>query len=233
MWRGVLTYLPALAAKLCAVLFLLTVLTGCAQTNYVDLDDSDDRVLPRTVKFRLADAFYKDPPDCVVIMPLKNAPPELEVALSKALSVKIPRLIGGAERRRLTRHWAIDLTHPGDRKTFARLSKCRFALEAEGWNNSEIYVVVWSQKKIGVQATLKRLSDDLVLWRGRHVTEQSDGGLPLSPLSLATEAFSAGRFAGDTDKSASMADDLARRLFETVPDVRGLFSRKLSGKNWK
>jgi hypothetical protein len=224
-----LTYFLAPAVKIFLTLCIIVLITGCTQTKYAGLNENTERAPTPALNFQLADAFYKDPPDCIVIMPLKNIPSEVKSALRKALYVKVLRVISGTERSRMARHWAIDLTHLGDRKTFSRLSKCRFALEAKGWNNSETHAVIWSQKSVGIKATLRRISDGLVVWQGRHVVERSGGGLPLSPLSIAVQAFSASRFAMDNDKSFSMADDLARHLLKTFPDSRWLLRRNLTG----
>lgn len=221
---------------------ILLLLSGCVGTRYVDTTTSearDDDLLSRTVQFQLTNDFYKSPPDCVFIVPSINTPVVVEDAIVKSLSIKFPRVIEGREVRHLVRTWAVDIQDPRDRKTFARLANCGYALETGSTVNGNVFAVVWSQSKVGGAGRLTRAKDGKLLWKGYHVAERSDGGLPLSPFSFVAESFSASRFASDQDVNASLADDWARRLFSTIPDVRP-YSGRVSdryrlarGEKWK
>ena len=65
-----------------------------------------------------------------------------------------------------------------------------------------------------------RIGDGRELWKARHQGIRSDGGLPLSPVSAAVSSFEATRFHLDDDITASLTDDVVRRLIATLPDTR-------------
>lgn len=65
-----------------------------------------------------------------------------------------------------------------------------------------------------------RVSDGHMLWRARHVASRSEGGLPLSPVSLVVETFASTQFSSDREVAASVVDDALRRVVATIPDAR-------------
>ena len=91
------------------------------------------------------------------------------------------------------------------------------------------YAIVWSRRRIGGSVNLFRVSD-VPLWSGYHVAERSGVGA-LSPVSIIMESFSAGRLASDTDITASLADDWARRLFITLPSTVIYDDRQPAGRS--
>ena len=212
-------FLPLLAAML---------LAACTQTQYVAYDDNKNEVNPfsRTVEFDLSRKFYRDPPECAVVLPFtvegKRHPyaSVIEESLARHLTAKMSRVIGPAERHGLTRNLAVDLSHPGDRKVFARSTRCRGFIEAKPWGGESIYAVFWTQSRIGLDVSIGLADDDAVVWRARHVATRSDGGFPLSPFSAAFSLFEATRLSTDGDVSFSLVDDAVRRIVKTLPDTR-------------
>ncbi len=217
----------------------LVALAACAETRYVAYDaKGKEGVNPfdRTIEFKVANAFYKDPPDCAVVLPflVKGKPHRharvIEDSLARHLSAKMNRVIGPMERRRLVRSMAVDLSHAGDRAAFARANRCRAFVEAKPWGGEDVYVLFWTQSRIGLDVTLSRAGDQRAVWRARHVATRSDGGLPLSPFSAAFSAFSAARLKSDGDVAFSLVDDAVRRMVKTLPDTRYPVSGLRQGK---
>ena len=83
------------------------------------------------------------------------------------------------------------------------------------------YTPIWSKKSLTIQAELIRANDGIILWRGTTAAVRTSGDPPLSLISLPFAAYKTARFRGDQDEVASMIDDIARRLIENLPDVRG------------
>ncbi|MCP5366847.1 MAG: hypothetical protein H6907_03225 [Hyphomicrobiales bacterium] len=202
------------------------LLAGCVTTTYRPYDEPKDPtpVLERRVSFQVADMLYRDPPDCAVIMPVRQAPPPVARAVEESarrhLSGRLPRVIGPRERDRLVRSLAVDLENPGDRRTFARATRCRAYLRTHVTSHADAYLVVWSQRNLGLEMNLNRASDDRTLWKARHQGGRNDGGLPLSPFSVPFAAYRAAMMAGDPDQADSLTDDVVRRMVASLPDLR-------------
>lgn len=213
-------------------LALAAGLGACANTQYTAYPDENtpdhDGSGPfgRSVEYELRRAFYDSPPECVVVLPFlqdgRPVPesPLVEDALERQMAVKVERVIGRVKRERMVRDMAVDLGHPGDRRTFAINSRCRYGLQAQPWNTGTTYLVFWSQTRVGLDMQLVRLEDDQVLWRGRHVASRSDGGVPTSPFSAPVSMFHANNLVQDSDVEPSLVDDAARRILATMPDAR-------------
>jgi hypothetical protein len=216
-----------IARKFLALLALVT-LAACAETRYVAYDGGKEAASPfaRTIEFDLTGKFYKDPPECAVILPFTvDGKPYrharvIEDSLARHLSAKMNRVIGPLERRRLVRAMAVDLSHPADRAAFARTNRCRAFVEAKPWGGDDVYVLFWTQSRIGLDVTMTAIDGKTALWRARHVATRSDGGLPLSPFSAAYNMFNAARFTSDGDVAFSLVDDAVRRIAKTLPDTR-------------
>lgn len=211
----------------------LLFLAACAETTYVGYqgEEASPSMFSRQVEFNISKAFYRDPPDCVVVL---RSPPKgqgdgrgrvIEDALARQVSGKVNRVIGPNERDRLVRRLAVDLSRPGDRRVLARQARCGFFVQAKPWGGESVYAVLWTQTRVGLEVTMTRAGDDAVLWRARHVATRSDGGLPLSPFSIASNAFMAARLNGDGDVPLSLVDDALRRMIRTLPDTRYAMER--------
>ena len=209
-------------------------LAACAETRYVayEVDEANASPFSRSVAFKVAGAYYRDPPDCAVVMPFladgrrpANAA-IIENALVRHLSAKVASVVAAAERRRLARALAVDLSRAQGRAALARAAGCGFLVEAAPWGGEGIYALVWTQARIGLDVRMIRARDDRVVWHARHVATRSEGGLPLSPFSAVANALTAARFNADGDVAFSLADDAVRRIFETLPDTRPAAPRR-------
>ena len=212
----------------------MTALAACAETRYVAYEDDEAiaSLFSRSVAFKVAGAYYRDPPDCAVVMPFladgrrpANAA-IIENALARHLSAKVSSVVAAAERRRLARTLAVDLSRAQGRAALARAAGCGFLVEAAPWGGDGAYALVWTQARIGLEVRMIRARDDRVVWRARHAATRSKGGLPLSPFSAVTNVLTAARFNADGDVAFSMADDAVRRIFETLPSTRPAAPRR-------
>jgi len=211
-----------------SLLLVAGALNACIQTNYRSLDASPESETPfsRDVYYQVADAFYADPPQCVVVLPPMDAEVPagladlIEQTLALRLGQKVARVIGPRERRTAERELALDTRDPKDRRYLARTQRCPAYLEWRLKEVSDSHFLVWSQKRIGLEVRLARADDDTILWQAAHITRRSDGGLPLSLLSLPIAAAEATMFNQDADQLPSMIGDVVRRLLVTLPDSR-------------
>jgi hypothetical protein len=192
-----------------------TAAETAAETALADVDG-------RHVFFRLDRAFYRDPPSCVVVLPAGNgerATIPVERAVARHLRDKFPRVVGPLGRDRASRRLALDLSHAGDRRRFARLEGCDVFVRWRAVAEQSDYLLVWSKRDFGLELEMFR-EPDRTLWQASHVARRSDGGVPLSPLSAPMAMFEAARFRADQDILPSMIDDTLRRMVASLPDVR-------------
>jgi len=213
-----------LTVFLCAALLAVA---GCRTTQYRAYDEEPEGLefFDRQVEFEVTADFYRNPTDCVVILPLRGTHHRqtrdmIERALARYLSERVPRVIGPHERRRLARNLAFDIADSDDWAGFARASGCANGLEAGLLEARGDYLVVWAQRTLAIEAVLIRLADRRLLWRARHFGRRADGGVPFSPISAAVESATATGFAMDGDIQPSLVDDVVRRIAVTLPDVR-------------
>ena len=203
-----------------AVVASAIALASC-RTEYRAYDErpatSDDAPVER--------AFYRDPPQCVVVLPAPGGGPagaaalRIERAVARHLRDKVPRVIGPLRRDRAARRLALDLNHAGDRRRFGQIESCDAFVRWRVIGLSSANFLVWSRRDFGLDVEMFREADR-TLWKASHVARRSDGGLPLSPLSAPVAIFEASRFSNDRDILPSMIDDAMRRLVVTLPDVR-------------
>lgn len=221
-----------LPVRLAATFLIGLGLAACTQVQYhADGTDKPRTALlfDRTVHFQVSRAFYDSPPQCAFILPsqgeVANSRPGrlIEEAAARQLSFRIERVIGPDHRDQLTRKFAIDPTTPKGKMRFARATGCDTAVEILTNGFETTFVVVWAQAKLHLAMRLLRARDGKELWRAAHVASRSEGTIPLSPVNFPIGAFSAGRFHGDQDVFPSMADDVARRIVASIPDMRGPF----------
>ena len=199
---------------------------ACVHTEYAagDLRKENGQANPlqRRVEYQLDPAFYDDPPECVVVLPGVRwdgtpADSAIGAALARHLAQRVTRVIGPRERQKTTRELALDLSHQGDRTRFALLTRCLVNLAWVVTEQAADYAILFSRRRLGVDAKLSRIGDNTQLWRARHVAIRSDGGIPLGPISAVTGIARAGYMQVDHDAGQSMYDDVARRLFTSLP----------------
>ncbi len=210
---------PLLAAGL--------ILSACVTTTYMPYVEAED-VAPapgRSVTFYLGDAFYAYPPDCVAVLasPLTGdaaLAALVERALGRHLAEKVPRVVDMVERRRAERKLIVDLGHAEDRRYFARATGCDTFVRWQVVKAASEFAVVWSRRQVGLEVEMFRDPGGAVLWKAAHVASRSEGGLPLSFLAVPLNAIEASQFHNDADVLPSMVDDVIRRMFVTLPDLR-------------
>lgn len=184
------------------------------------------------IDHRLADSFVVDPPSCVFMPPPRDragmpvSGRQIDRAVERFLAVRFDRVLAGFRRDRLARRLALDLTDDRDIEIFARRADCGHVLRVTPHGGGSTYAVVWAERRIGLDLALYRVGNpDRPLWWARHAGSEGDGGLPISPLSVAGAMVRAARTAGDTDQAFSLLDDVLRRIMKSLPDVRGFAMR--------
>ncbi|MEM7224232.1 MAG: hypothetical protein AAF495_14715 [Pseudomonadota bacterium] len=218
---------PLTRLALCFV--LAQACLACSATTYSSYNESDPNALPphleRRVTYQVTRAFFQVPPDCVLVLPLRGVSDpglarSVESALSRHIGQKVPRVLGPKARGREKRRLALDLTRTDDQLHLARATECEALLEAKLTRARDDYFLVWSERTLGLEATLVRAEDRTLLWRAKHTGIRAEGGLPISIGSIAVNAALATRFTTDQDIEPSLVDDVVRRLATTLPDVR-------------
>ncbi len=186
-------------------------------------ESTSDSTDEQRVIYALDPAYRMNPPNCAIVMAADERhagsvlAAEVERAIAAYLSPKMDRLIAGTKRDRMFRRQAVDPNHPADRRFFARKADCRSFLTWRFTEASQTYLLAWSNRRIGLELELTRISGDDVLWRARHAASRSGGGLPLSPVGLVIDSVNAGNFINNGDITPSMIHDVVRRLLSTLP----------------
>lgn len=206
---------------------LSILVSGCSRTEYrpYDTEENSTPNYSRTVHFELNPDIEEKPPKCVVVFPpYSNMNTELvsriEKSIVRHITEKVPRVISGKERNLKASLLAYDLKVPRDRKEFAGSESCESFLEYNIYRPEHSYMLIWSERKMGLEVKLFRQTDGAELWKARHIAKRSDGGLSFSPFGIAMNAYEANDFAMDKDISASISDDLVRRIVTTLPDIK-------------
>lgn len=205
------------------------LLSACLTTQYVSYGKGDNSAvsLNRTVEVEITDDFYRDNIDCVTVLPASSDSKEnlakqlaVEDAVARHLQMKVTEVIDRRDRNALTRQLALDLSQEKDRERYVNITKCRYFALIQPWGGDDNYLVFWTRKALGVEVAITGTMGDVALWKARHVADRSNGGLPLSPVGAVMSLFEASSFAADDDISLSLADDVARRIVATLPDMR-------------
>jgi hypothetical protein len=144
----------------------------------------------------------------------------VERAVERNLAMRLPRVIGGARLRRAETALGIDMGTESGRLVFGRQMRCEALLDIRLSRVQDDYMVLWAQRGLTIDLTLSRIADGKLLWRARHAAGRADGGLPISLIDLPVSAARAGIMTKDPEMFASIADDAARRMMKTLPDVR-------------
>ncbi len=207
------------------LLIPLSLLPGCSYTEHKPFNEAESTSsnFSRIVHSNLNPEFEKAPPKCVVVFQPYSVgnsdfAKRIENVLIRHLSGKFLRVIGGPERDLKAIRHGFDLTFPADRINLSEVLECGAFLEFQLLRPKHSYFVVWSELKIGLEARLFRQSDGVELWRARHIARRSEGGVSISPVGLAVNAYQANRFSSDDDVIGSVSDDLVRRLMASLPD---------------
>lgn len=206
---------------------LSLALGACMQTSYRTMGSTtaDDPLLERRVDYRLDPAFFAAAPHCAALRTSGPMPPDIgplvESSVERHLGTRLHRVISAARLRQVETALGIDIAVASDQRVFARQARCQVLVDISLDEINDDYVVLWAQRGLGLTLTMTRISDDKVLWTARHRASRSDGGLPISVLSLPFSAARAAYLKNDPDLFASIADDAVRRMMKTLPDIRG------------
>jgi hypothetical protein len=206
---------------------LMAALSACGGGDYRPFDpgEAGGAPLDGAVHYALSDVFFRDPPDCIAILPVLGAAASglgrpIEAAASRMIAARVPRTIGAEERRRIERKFGLDPESTEDRGRFASLTGCRFGARPRVLVADNLYAVFWSRRRIGIALDIVRYSDNTILWRATHDAHRDHGGLPFSPLAIGTATARAGIALSDGEAVLSMIDDVMRRIAVTLPDIR-------------
>ncbi len=116
----------------------------------------------------------------------------------------------------------LDIKEAADRTALGELLNCDAMIIGEVSQGSTFYGV-YSKMEAGAKLKMVRSSDGALLWQSEHYAALQDGGLPLSPISLAAGLFDAARNL-EEEQGLRVVDDLARRMMSTIPEVQMAFA---------
>jgi len=210
-------------------------LAACAGTTYTSFDETNENKLGlvRSVGFELDPAYRNAFPDCVIVMPatttsaLTRLAPLVEASLAHHMTRKVSRVIGPRARKIAALQKSLDLDDPGDQDELANSLDCGAFLLPFISGAGQRNLLVWSQVQIALEVRMVRSGDRQVLWKARHIAERSGGGLPLSPVGIAVNAFTSARFSIDfRDVTVSVIEDAVRRIVQSLPDARVYFDER-------
>ena len=216
----------ALRLLVCGALAQLCL--ACAQTTYEAYDAQGEELPPhfeRKVGFQIARDYFRKPPECLLILPLRGAEDQaltlaVEESLERYLRQRVGRVVGPLERGRERRARALDLSRSADQLRLARALNCDSLVEATVFRARDDFFLIWAERTLGLEAVIVRAENRTLLWRARHTGIRSDGGVPTSIASAAVVTALAARHANDPDIEPSLIDDVVRRLTLALPDVR-------------
>ncbi|MEC7489958.1 MAG: hypothetical protein VYA17_10265 [Pseudomonadota bacterium] len=213
--------------------FIVTALCwiagGCVQTTYSGFEEGERarKLTDRRVQFVIDREFYVSPPDCVTIFSssdhdnadIRGA---AEDAVERHLATKFNRFISARSARSLAARLGLNLGARDDRRLFGRMKGCdAFAkIDLEKINDS--FAIIWAERSVRMSLELTRSENGKLLWKAHHDASRSDGGLPLSFLSLPISVIRAARLNGDEEIFHSILDDALRRMMATLPNTRGV-----------
>jgi hypothetical protein len=209
-------------------ILLSLLLCACQGVDYQRLDDAQgesEGPWSRRVGYAIAPEFFRDPPDCVMVLRAEGDVPTdpgavIEDALARSLSAKVTRVVAPAERDRLARDLGVDPAEEGGRALLARQARCRFLALPKVTSARRVFALIWAELSLGLTVEVLRAADGQMLWAARHEVRRGDGGLPVSLLSFGGAAARAGMAVSDEEAMISMVDDALRRMAVALPDVR-------------
>ena len=229
--------IPLRNATIAVALFVMA--SACTHVEYRPTSapkNNGGTPFERVVNYQVQPQYYRTPPRCVAVLPSSLAHSDslrariIETAFARQLSFRVSRVIGPYETAQMARKMAVDLDTASGRRRFGILARCDTAVDISSKGFETTFVLVWAQANLSLSARLFRLRDDVELWHGTHAANRSEGSIPLSPISIPVSAFSAGKFHSDQDVFPSMADDAARRLLASLPDVSAALFRRTDGR---
>ena len=218
------------AGRQIAAAILMSVGIGaCTETQYIKFsdDDADDKSLIKQVAYQIHPAFYSEFPECILVLPpspTNKVSAELssmiEAAISRHLGQKFDRVISGAERQIFNSRLDVSGSDPTYTNRLLKRLNCDTFLRTKVLDPRIDYLLVWSQVGIGLEMTLSRGADQVIVWQARHLAKRSEGGISFSPIGLLADTVFSTRFASDRDVVEGVIDDAIRRMLLPLPNVK-------------
>jgi len=198
---------------------------ACAQTLYQDYQvENDSGALgTRIVRREIDPDFAQKKPQCVAIVAGNTMPgPVLDaiaLAMVQLASLQFDRVFNQEETTARFVSRGLDSARVDHRQRFAQASGCAGLLEWTLTDDSNLFALVWTRRRLGISVSLWR-DGDALLWRADHVVARTDGGLPLGLIAAPVAGYRATTFAYDSDVLPSLAYDVARRVFGSLQPPR-------------
>ena len=218
-----------------AIYFLLAGCQTITVSQYTAQGPQDPGMLPdinRTVETWVSSSLFSYAPRCAIIWPVQVdqslshwQTEAIEAAVARHARDVIDRVVDRRQRTTIAQTRALDIALEADRIRLSDHLQCKYALTVRPLQVNDTFVLVWSRKRLGFEIILEQVikSNDQpdILWSARHAAQHSAGALPLSPLGIASAVVSAGHVQTDGQEIfRSLADTVARRIFQTMPDLR-------------
>ncbi len=226
-----------------SILFTVLLITGCASVSPTYINDGEATEEKATiaalnpVHFKIADSFKTSPPNCIAVLPLHNAldlyTTEAELADNKRVKTDLVLSDAALEQLRwnLYAHLSpysyrdVELEKVNkvvdslgnDSSHYAAIASklnCDALLLGEVIDYSATHFGIYSQASIGVRMQLIRVSNNEILWEGRHIAKSQAGTVPLTPVDIIVGIYSATENMSD-EQLIHVEDDLFRRLLST------------------
>ncbi|MGE5517064.1 MAG: tetratricopeptide repeat protein [Bacteroidota bacterium] len=211
-----------------AALLLLPWLAACSTPAYVDQGKAERAgVLDlNPVVFQVHPAFGPAAPDCIAVLPLAVAEsgeprPTGADAARVRLSLYAHLLTQAKRGIRPERVDKVLAEVKGDPVALGQRLNCAALMQGTVTEYGSTFLGLYSSVTVGADLRLVRAADGAVLWQGRHVAANRDGGVPLDPVGLAVGLYGAIDNIRD-EQVLRVTDDLARRLVSTIPDTAPL-----------
>lgn len=208
------------------VLLSLWSLAACVSTpNYVDHTQTDTPMSQQAatdIHYKISPLYYRAALECVTVLPTESPHPiplneRIANGFARYLGERFDQVIFPHKRNRRTQSKGMDLNNKQDRLYFARRFNCPVFARATLYDYGNDFMVIASKKQIGLKLELFRASDDEPLWQAAHTAWDGDGGLPLSPVGLATSVAQAALYAKNDEAVLALINTAIRRMIQTLP----------------
>jgi Tfp pilus assembly protein PilF len=209
-----------------ARLFLASLLlaAGCTP-SYVDQGAGKTEDGFNQVSFQVHDAYGRQPPECVAVLPLTavdgmNIDEADTAAVRRAFFAHL-----SPQGKRVIKPARVDFVLAGlpeaNRRDLAAIGhnlNCEALVTGRVLEFGSQFFGVYSRVAVGADLRMVRAGDGALLWEGRHTAASHGGSLPLSPIGIAMGILEAARNLNE-EQALRVTDDLARRLVSTIPDT--------------